>query len=91
MVGATAEYEGNKANRGGGLMWNLKNFDSVVPWREDLSPQNSKCPPSHSRNVANLCTNTSCNRGMQKNAIPFVLYHFNNVWYSMITKAKELI
>ncbi len=37
-----------------------------MSWREDLSLKNLKCRPSHSRNVANLCTNTSCDREMQE-------------------------
>jgi hypothetical protein len=43
--------------------------------------------PAGPRNVANLCTNISCDREMrEKNAVPFVHYHFDIVWYSLFTK-----
>ncbi len=61
-----AKYEGGNANMGGGVDVECQNFDSVVHWREDLSPQNLKCPPSHSMSVANLCTNTSCDRELRE-------------------------
>jgi hypothetical protein len=43
-----------------------QNFGSVGHLQEDLSPQHLKCPPSHSMNVTNLCTNTSCDREMRE-------------------------
>jgi hypothetical protein len=60
---AAAEYDGGSAKRRG-VDVECQNFGSFVPWQEDRSPQNLKCLPSYSRNVANLCTNTGCDREM---------------------------
>jgi hypothetical protein len=65
MAAAAAQYEGRNANRGG-VDVEFQDFGSVVCWQEDLFPHNLKFLLFHSRNVANLCTNTSCDREMQK-------------------------